>query len=131
MVQVRPFSCICAVHADSTGCQLAGPFRLVSSHGVRCSLHYLFRLVCDLCRRRYHRSGTPIRSRHLPTPLVRLHGLLACYLDIARSFQRCARFHYSWGVHHRIRRVRQPSGGPNDPHRLSAPLPHLNALLGL
>ena len=94
MVQVRALFRVRAVRAaraDSSRFQLAALYRVVSTCRSHRSLCRPFRLVSHPYRRRRHRSGAPIRRRHLPVRLPHPNGLLAYFLDVARSFRRRAR----------------------------------------
>ena len=76
---------------------------------MRRSLRHPYSVVSHPSCRLRLRSGAHGRSRRLPTRSGRPLGLLAAYLDLARSFRRRARLRRPSDVSWRILRCRQPS----------------------
>ena len=115
MAQVRRSLSACAVRADLPGIQLARPFRLVSSRGVLRSLRHPSGIISHRIRRLRHRFRASNHAQRRPSLAARLYGLLALYLNLARSHHRhhhscrhCSPYHCPRCRLHR-------SGAPNDP----------------
>jgi hypothetical protein len=86
MVQVRPFSCVCAVRADLLGLQLAASSRLVSSRDPCRSLHHPYGLVPIVSIIGAITLVLPIVLGRHPSRLARPLDHLALYLNVVTPF---------------------------------------------